>query len=86
MLCEVTTVISKREAYRLTLMKAMAAAQTRIAEHIEGFYGAADRTSEGAIASHAYKQSVAELDTVIGRELVSQVALCVARLKFDLDG
>lgn len=53
----------------------MAATQTRIAEHIEGFYGAADRTSEGAIASHAYKQSVAELDTIIGRELVSRATI-----------
>ena len=55
----------------------MAAAQTRIAEHIEGFYGAADRTSEGAIASHAYKQSVAELDTVIGRDLVGHAAMII---------
>ena len=48
----------------------MTAAQTRLAEQIETFYSAADRTSDGAIASHAYKQSVTELDAVIGRELV----------------
>ena len=48
----------------------MTSAQTRIADHISVFYTAADRTSEGAMASHAYKQSVAELDDVISRELV----------------
>ena len=30
-----------------------------------------DRTSDGAMAAHAYKQSVGELDDVIGRELVN---------------
>ena len=49
----------------------MTSAQTRIADHIATFYQAADRTSDGAMASHAYKQSVMELDDVIGRELVS---------------
>ena len=53
---------------------AMTGAQTRIADHISVFYTAADRTSEGAMASHAYKQSVAELDDVIGRELVRRLA------------
>ena len=48
----------------------MTAAQTRIADHIATFYSAADRTSDGAMAAHAYKQSVCELDDVIGRELV----------------
>lgn len=48
----------------------MTGAQTRIADHISNFYQAADRTSEGAMAAHAYKQSVVELDDVIGRELV----------------
>ena len=50
---------------------AMTSAQTRIADHIATFYQAADRTSDVAMASHAYKQSVMELDDVIGRELVS---------------
>ena len=49
----------------------MTTAQTRIADHISTFYAAADRTSDGAMASHAYKQSVTELDDVIQRELVS---------------
>jgi len=53
----------------LDAMRAMTAAQSRLADHIEQFYGAADKTSEGAMASHAYKASVAELDSVIGREL-----------------
>lgn len=48
----------------------MTGAQTRMADHISNFYQSADRTSEGAMASHAYKQSVTELDDVIGRELV----------------
>ena len=48
----------------------MTSAQTRIADHVSTFYSAADRTSDGAMAAHAYKQSVIELDDVIGRELV----------------
>lgn len=56
---------------------AMTAAQSRLADHIEQFYGAADKTSEGAMASHAYKASVAELDSVIGRELVRNLSLYV---------
>jgi len=50
-------------------MRAMTSAQTRIADHISAFYSAADRTSEGAIAAHAYKQSATELESVISREL-----------------
>ncbi|KAJ8588541.1 BAR-domain-containing protein [Rhizopogon salebrosus TDB-379] len=33
------------------------------------FYGAADRTSDGAMASHAFKSAVEELDSGIQREL-----------------
>jgi bridging integrator 3 len=54
----------------------MTSTQTRLASHIDLFYGAADRTSDGAMASHAYKQSVAEIDDVITRELVSYTAQC----------
>ena len=54
----------------------MTAAQTRLADHIDKFYSAADRTSEGAMASHAYKASVTELDAVIQRELVRVLPLC----------
>ncbi|KAF8197876.1 hypothetical protein BJ912DRAFT_48002 [Pholiota molesta] len=50
-------------------MKAMTSAQSRIAETLETFYGAADRSSEGAMAGHAYKRSVDDLDTTFSREL-----------------
>ena len=48
----------------------MTAAQLRLAETIDTFYGAADRTSEGSMAAHAYKRNVEELDNGIGREMV----------------
>ena len=53
----------------------MTAAQARLADTIDVFYGAADKTSEGAMAAHAYKRAVEELDTGIGRELVRPPAL-----------
>jgi hypothetical protein len=53
------------------LLLAMVAAQGRIAETIDVFYGAADRTSEGAMAANAYKRSVDELDAATTREFVS---------------
>lgn len=52
---------------------AMTAAQTRIAETLETFYGASDSTSEGAMAGHAYKRSVDDLDGGFGRELVRAI-------------
>ncbi|KAE9396037.1 BAR-domain-containing protein [Gymnopus androsaceus JB14] len=55
-------------------MRAMTAAQTRIAETLEIFYGSADRTSEGAMAGHAYKRSVDDLDGGFGRELAKMCA------------
>lgn len=48
----------------------MAQIQTRLSDHVDVFYGATDRTSDGAMAAHAYKRSVEELDTGIARELV----------------
>ncbi|KAJ3564431.1 hypothetical protein NP233_g8299 [Leucocoprinus birnbaumii] len=42
---------------------------TRIADTLETFYSAADRSSEGAMAGHAYKRSVDDLDTSFSREL-----------------
>lgn len=48
----------------------MSSAQLHLAETVDTFYGASDRTSESAMAAHAYKRSVEELDTGIGRELV----------------
>ncbi|KAL0956802.1 hypothetical protein HGRIS_002919 [Hohenbuehelia grisea] len=50
-------------------LRAMSAAQTRIAETLETFYGAADRASESAMAGHAYKRSVDDLDGSFQREL-----------------
>lgn len=50
----------------------MTAAQTRLANTIDTFYGAADKTSDGAMAAHAYKRAVDDLDTGIARELVSK--------------
>ena len=49
----------------------MTAAQSRLADTIEAFYGSADKASDGAMAGHAYKRSVDDLDGVVGRELVS---------------
>ncbi|OJA20087.1 hypothetical protein AZE42_02490 [Rhizopogon vesiculosus] len=49
--------------------RAMTTTQARLAETIEIFYGAADRTSDGAMASHAFKSAVEELDSGIQREL-----------------
>lgn len=48
----------------------MTAAQGRLADTIDVFYGAADKASEGAMAAHAYKRAVDDLDTGVGRELV----------------
>jgi hypothetical protein len=49
---------------------AMTAAQARIADTMDIFYGAADRNSEGAMAGHAYKRSVDDLDSSFTREMV----------------
>jgi len=48
----------------------MSSAQLRLAETIDTFYSASDKTSESALAAHAYRRSVEELDAGIGRELV----------------
>lgn len=50
--------------------EAMTATQGRLADTIDVFYSAADKASEGAMAAHAYKRAVDDLDTGIGRELV----------------
>ncbi|KAH9949585.1 BAR-domain-containing protein [Amylocystis lapponica] len=49
--------------------KAMTSAQGRLADTIDIFYGAADKASEGAMAAHAYKRAVDDLDTGVGREM-----------------
>jgi amphiphysin len=43
----------------------------KISESIDTFYGATDRTSEGAMAANAYRRSTEELDSVVGNQLVS---------------
>ena len=48
----------------------MTATQGRLADTIDVFYSAADKASESAMAAHAYKRAVDDLDTGIGRELV----------------
>ena len=48
----------------------MCSAQLRLAMTIDTFYGASDKASDSAIAAHAYRRSVEELDASIGRELV----------------
>jgi len=52
----------------------MTNSQARIAETLETFYGAADKSSEGAMAGHAYKRSVDDLDSGFGRELVCAIS------------
>ena len=49
---------------------AMTAAQTRLANTIDIYYGAANLNSEGAMAAHAYKRAVDDLDAGVARELV----------------
>jgi len=53
----------------------MVLSQSRIAETVQIFYNAADRTSEGAMAGHAYKRSVDDLDSSFTRELVNSSLL-----------
>lgn len=71
--CEVRpnpSVFSPRLSRLTTSREAMTATQGRLADTIDVFYSAADKASEGAMAAHAYKRAVDDLDTGIGRELV----------------
>lgn len=58
----------------------MTSAEARLAETIELFYSAADLNSDGAMAGHAYKRAVDELDTGVGRDLVHPPLSAPARL------
>ena len=49
----------------------MTAAQGRLAGTIDTFYGAADRNSEGAMAGHAYKRAVDDMEASTSKEFVS---------------
>ncbi|KAA1471740.1 BAR-domain-containing protein [Dentipellis sp. KUC8613] len=53
----------------LDAMRSMSAAQLRLAETIDAFYGASDRSSDGAMAAHAYKSNVIDFDNGIAREM-----------------
>ncbi|WVR05345.1 hypothetical protein IAU60_002359 [Kwoniella sp. DSM 27419] len=63
-----TNNLQKEAKTYLDSMRGMASAQSRIAETIALFYSA-DRTSDGAMAGHAYKSAVDELDAGVGRDL-----------------
>ena len=69
MQCEVRSILSPVFC-DLPSWIAMTAAQSRIGETVDIFYGVADRTSDGALAGHAYKRSVDDLDTSFSREMV----------------
>ena len=58
---------------------AMTATQGRLADTIDVFYSAADKASESAMAAHAYKRAVDDLDTGIGRELVCPHAVSLSQ-------
>jgi len=63
-----TNNLQKEAKTYLDAMRTMSSSQMRIAETVELFY-TADRTSEGAMAGHAYKSAVDKLDAGVGREL-----------------
>ncbi|WOO81345.1 Protein hob3 [Vanrija pseudolonga] len=62
------TSLQKDAKTYLDAIRTMASSQGRIAETISLFY-TADKSSEGAMAGHAYKASVDELDNVVNRDL-----------------
>jgi len=62
--------LSIRFSRFFTSYAGVASAQTRVADTIELFYTAADRTSDGALAANAYKRAVEDLDHSVTRELV----------------
>jgi len=61
--------LQKEAKLYLDAMRAMAASQARIAETLEVFFTAGDRTSDTAMAGHAYKSAVDELDNTVARDL-----------------
>jgi len=61
--------LSKEAKAYLDAMRAMTAAQARLAQTIDMFYGASDLNSDGAMAAHSYKRAVDDLDAGVGREL-----------------
>jgi len=63
-----TNALQKESKAYLDAMRAMTAAQARLAGTIDTFYGAADRNSDGAIVGNAYKRAVDDLDGSIAVE------------------
>jgi len=63
-----TNALQKDSKSFIDALKAMTAAQGRLAETIDIFYGAADRGSDGAMAANAYKRAVDELEQSVNRE------------------
>jgi len=55
----------------------MTSAQARLADTIETFYNASDRTSDGAMAGHAFKSAVEDLDNSIQREMEAPYRTCI---------
>ncbi|KAI9571155.1 hypothetical protein HD554DRAFT_2078989 [Boletus coccyginus] len=58
-------------------MRAMTSAQARLADTIENFYNASDRTSDGAMAGHAFKSAVDDLDNSVQREMEAPYRTCI---------
>lgn len=71
MLCEVrSSQITCTIHYAHSSIAAMTSAQARIGETLSLFYGGPDQNSDGAMAEHAYKRSVDDMDSAFTRELV----------------
>jgi bridging integrator 3 len=48
----------------------MAASQSQLGSTLETFYGSSEQGTEGAIAAHAYKRAVTEIDAKMSSEVV----------------
>ncbi|TFL03111.1 hypothetical protein BDV98DRAFT_565418 [Pterulicium gracile] len=59
-------------------MRAMTSAQARIGETLSLFYGGPDQNSDGAMAEHAYKRSVDDMDSAFTRELEVPYRTCIS--------
>jgi len=64
-----TTALQKDSKAFVDAMRAIASSQVKISETVDIFFGAADRTSGGAMAANAYRRSTEELDSVTTGQL-----------------
>jgi hypothetical protein len=48
----------------------MASSQSQLGSTLETFYGSSDDGTEGAIAGHAYKRAVTDIDAKMSSEVV----------------